>query len=94
MTVKTVNTKKGIFNPLTRAFRDNPYPQYAALQQSPPEFSMGMWIMTKYADVMAVLRDARFSSASVPEITEKKMAEFSLAFPEVTELGRKAIVFT
>jgi cytochrome P450 len=57
---------------------------------------MGMWILTKYADVMAVLRDGRFSSASVPEITEKKMAEFSLAgaCPEVSELGRKAIVFT
>jgi cytochrome P450 len=57
---------------------------------------MGMWILTRYADVMAVLRDARFSSASVPQITEKKMAEYSLtgACPEVSELGRKAIVFT
>ncbi len=89
-----MNGKKGIFNPLTRAFRNNPYPQYEALRQSLPEFSMGMWIMTRYADVMAILRDERFSSASVPEITEKKMAEFSLTYPEVTELGRKAIVFT
>jgi cytochrome P450 len=90
-------TKKSLFNPLTRAFRENPYDLYAALQQqSTPERAMGMWIFTRYADVMAVLRDPRFSSASVPEITEKKMAEFSLAkaCPEVTELGRKAIVFT
>jgi hypothetical protein len=89
-------TRRGIFNPLTRAFRDNPYDLYAALQQSVPEFSMGMWIVTRYADVMAVLRDPRFSSASVPEITEKKMAEYALtgACPEVSELGRKAIVFT
>jgi len=88
--------KKGLFNPLTRSFRANPYSLYAALQQSGPECSMGMWILTRYPDVMAVLRDPRFSSASVPEITEKKMAEFSLAgtCPEVTELGRKAIVFT
>jgi cytochrome P450 len=88
--------KKGLFNPLTRSFRENPYPLYAALRQNPPEHSMGMWIMTRYADVMAVLRDPRFSSASVPEITEKKMAEYSLAgaCPEVSELGRKAIVFT
>jgi cytochrome P450 len=97
MTGSTGTTpKKGLFNPLTRAFRENPYPLYAALQQSPPEYSMGMWIVTRYADVMAVLRDPRFNSASVPEITEKKMAEFSVASacPEVTELGRKAIVFT
>ena len=88
--------KKALFNPLTRSFRENPYDLYRALQQSPPEHSMGMWILTRYADVMAVLRDGRFSSASVPEITEKKMAEFSLAgaCPEVSELGRKAIVFT
>jgi cytochrome P450 len=92
--MNVMNEKKKIFNPLTRAFRNNPYPQYEALRQSVPEFSMGMWIVTRYADVMAILRDDRFSSASVPEITEKKMAEFSLTFPEVTELGRKAIVFT
>ena len=92
----STTTKKSLFNPLTRAFRENPYNLYAALQQSGPEYSMGMWIFTRYADVMAVLRDGRFSSASVPEITEKKMAEFSLAgaCPEVSELGRKAIVFT
>jgi len=92
----STTTKKGLFNPLTRAFRENPYNLYAALRQSLPEHSMGMWIFTRYADVMAVLRDGRFSSASVPEITEKKMAEFSLAgtCPEVSELGRKAIVFT
>ena len=92
----STNTRKGLFNPLTRAFRENPYNLYAALQQAPPEHSMGMWIFTRYSDVMAVLRDGRFSSASVPEITEKKMAEFSLAgaCPEVSELGRKAIVFT
>jgi cytochrome P450 len=91
-----ITTKKGIFNPLTRSFRENPYNLYAALQQSLPEYSMGMWILTRYADVMAVLRDGRFSSASVPQITEKKMAEFALAgtCPEVSELGRKAIVFT
>src|ERR1700722_7113031 len=92
----TTTTRKGLFNPLTRSFRENPYNLYAELQRSAPEHSMGMWIFTRYADVMAVLRDGRFSSASVPQLTEKKMAELSLAgtCPEVSELGRKAIVFT
>jgi cytochrome P450 len=94
--VTSTTTKKGLFNPLARSFRENPYSQYAALRQFLPEYSMGMWIVTRYADVMAILRDPRFNSASVPQITEKRMAEFSLAgaCPEVTQLGRKAIVFT
>src|SRR5689334_17471954 len=85
---------KGLFNPFTREFRENPYKTYAALQQQPPEYSLGMWILTRYADVMAVLKDGRFSSALVPQIAEKRIAEFSVSCPEVSELGRKSIVFT
>ena len=86
--------KKSAFNPFTREFRSNPYKTYALLQQAPPEFSLGMWIFTRYADVMAVLKDGRFSSALVPQIAEKRMAKFSMDCPEVTQLGLKSIVFT
>lgn len=86
--------KKISFNPFTREFRKNPYSVYALLQQAAPEFSLGMWILTRYADVMAVLKDRRFSSALVPQIAEKRLAEFSMNCPEISELGRKSIVFT
>jgi cytochrome P450 len=86
--------RKSLFNPFTREFRENPYKTYAALQQQPPEYCLGMWVLTRYADVMAVLKDGRFSSALVPQIAEKRIAEFSVSCPEVSELGRKSIVFT
>jgi len=94
--MSATGTKKAVFNPLSKAFRTNPYPFYAELQQSLPQQFGGIWVFTRYADVVALLKDGRFNSASVPQITEKKMAEYSLAgqCPEVTQLGLKAIVFT
>ena len=50
------------------AFRADPYPGYAALREAGPihwseEFFGGAWLLTRHADVEAVLRDAaRFSA--------------------------------
>jgi len=50
------------------AFRADPYPAYAALREAGPihwseEFFGGAWLLTRHADVEAVLRDAaRFSA--------------------------------
>jgi cytochrome P450 len=50
------------------AFRAHPYPTYAALREAGPihwsdEFFGGAWLLTRHADVEAVLRDsARFSA--------------------------------
>ncbi len=50
------------------AFRADPYPTYAALREAGPihwsdEFFAGAWLLTRHADVEAVLRDAvRFSA--------------------------------
>ncbi|MEO5736445.1 MAG: cytochrome P450 [Variovorax sp.] len=50
------------------AFRADPYPSYAALREAGPihwseEFFGGAWLLTRHADVEAVLRDAvRFSA--------------------------------
>lgn len=48
------------------AFKANPYPTYARLRQESPVHRMslpdgsGMWLITRYADVAAVLKDPRF----------------------------------
>ncbi len=50
------------------AFRTDPYPTYAALREAGPihwseEFFGGAWLLTRHADVEAVLRDSvRFSA--------------------------------
>jgi cytochrome P450 len=55
------------FNPWDKSFRDNPYPYYRALLDGSPRtidlFGEPAVIVTRYADVTAILRDyARFSS--------------------------------
>jgi cytochrome P450 len=55
------------FNPWDKSFRDNPYPYYRALLEGSPRtidlFGQPAVIVTRYADVTAILRDwARFSS--------------------------------
>ena len=53
---------------INAAFRADPYPTYAALREAGPihwseEFFGGAWLLTRHADVEAVLRDAeRFSA--------------------------------
>jgi hypothetical protein len=54
------------YNPLTPEIRANPYPLYRQLrEQDPIHWSelMASWVLTRYDDVVAVLRDPRFSTA-------------------------------
>jgi len=48
-------------------FQDDPYPVYEAMREAGPvhwseDFFGGAWVVTRYADVEMVLRDARFSA--------------------------------
>ncbi|GAA2608137.1 cytochrome P450 [Actinomadura fulvescens] len=50
------------FNPLDPEFAANPYPHFQRLQHDSPvvRTPAGIWYVTRYHDVAAVLRDARF----------------------------------
>ncbi len=53
------------FNPTTRAFLADPYPVYRRLRERDPIHRIGWlpgYVLSRYADVSAVLRDVRFSS--------------------------------
>ena len=54
------------YNPLTASMAANPYPGYARLRESSPVHRsrlLGAWIVTRYADVDAILRDhARYAN--------------------------------
>src|SRR6266542_2412300 len=56
------------FNPLSASFRSDPYPVYHMLRAKDPvhwsELAQG-WILTRYTDVISVLRDPRFSNQDV-----------------------------
>ncbi|MFN0092079.1 MAG: cytochrome P450 [Acidimicrobiales bacterium] len=57
-----------VWNPLDPAFIANPYPAYAALRERDPmhQLPIGGYLVTRYADVLAVHRDSRLSSTEPP----------------------------
>ena len=64
-------------------------------EHDPVQRSMGMWILTRYADVMSVMTDRTFSSALIPAEAKsraEKLGETDIGLIE--RLGQKAIVFT
>ena len=56
------------FNPMLPEYLVNPYPQFHRLRQEDPihwSSTLGVWVLTRYADVQAALRDPRFSCMGV-----------------------------
>jgi pimeloyl-[acyl-carrier protein] synthase len=55
-------TAEPVFNPRLPEFHANPYPFYHALREKDPvhQTPMGFWVLTRYDDVVASLRDPRF----------------------------------
>jgi cytochrome P450/class 3 adenylate cyclase len=51
-----------LFDPALPEFHANPYPFYHRLRLQDPvhQSAMGFWVVTRYSDVVTVLRDARF----------------------------------
>src|SRR5918996_1105814 len=55
-------TSEVLFNPFLPEFHADPYPFYRQLREQDPvhQTPMGFWVLTRYDDCVAVLRDARF----------------------------------
>jgi cytochrome P450 len=50
------------FDPTSTAFKENPYPIYTELREQTPLYwddALGLWVVSRYADVSALLRDRR-----------------------------------
>lgn len=62
------------FNPYDPAFQANPYPLYHQLRSVEPihQSFKGMWVVTRYADAKAVLRDPRFCVDKMPNSVKHK----------------------
>lgn len=60
---------KVIFDPSTPAWMADPYSAYQALRETEPVHwsdGLGHWVLTRYEDVVSVLRDARFTATNRP----------------------------
>ena len=84
------------FNPFDHHFRANPYPTYHALRRHDAVHrEMGMWVLTRYADVVAVLRDQRFLCGLIPRQIERQAARLHVTdYEAFLQLAHHSIVFT
>ncbi|HXJ36285.1 MAG TPA: cytochrome P450 [Candidatus Eisenbacteria bacterium] len=66
------------YDPLDPIVRQDPYPYYAALRREAPVHQvpgLGIWAVSRHADVLAVLRDhERFSSAAMAAVVRRPAA--------------------
>jgi cytochrome P450 len=72
-----------IFNPLAAGFREDPYPFYRKLRETDPFhrcYPASGWVLSRYDDVLAVLRDPRFGA------DERHLARY----PRVAAMIRRA----
>jgi pimeloyl-[acyl-carrier protein] synthase len=76
------------FNPLARSFRVDPYAVYRRLRETDPfhrSRAVGGWVLTRHADVSAVLRDPKYlvEGRKLPRVRRK--LEKQLAAGEITQ---------
>jgi cytochrome P450 len=55
------------FNPMDPEFLENPYPMYHRLRREAPVYQspLGFWVLTRYEDVVAALRDPRLTKEPI-----------------------------
>ena len=65
------------FNPLLPEFIADPYPFYARLRAEDPvhHSPLGLWVLSRYADALLVLRDPRFGRAGYDQIIEARFGD-------------------
>ena len=61
--VTAVTVSDVVFNPFDPGFDANPYEQYDAIRAAAPvyETPFGIWLLTRYDDVLRILRDPELS---------------------------------
>lgn len=87
------------FNPFSPEFRRDPYPVYAALRaREPVKRVVGSWMISRHADVLAVLRGRQFSSSRIPDLVKRRGGGLERAaagdYDGIESFIAKAIVFT
>ena len=73
-----------LFNPLDPSFRADPYPTYARLRAEDPvhQATFGVWVISRYADCVAVLKDPLASSDMSNSEAYRRAREQGLIDPD------------
>jgi pimeloyl-[acyl-carrier protein] synthase len=70
------------FDPMDPEFIEDPYPTYHRLRREDPVFQspLGFWVLTRYEDVVAALRDPRLAKQAIASVVA---ARFGTPVPAV-----------
>jgi cytochrome P450 len=62
------------FNPMDPEFIADPYPTYHRMRTAEPvhQSPMGFWVLTRYEDVVAALRDPRLEKEAIPAFVAER----------------------
>jgi len=85
--VRALNPLMGKFNPFLPEYRVDPYPFYARLRREAPVYFSPVlrgYILTRHADVTALLEDKRFSAERDKSTLFQRMKPFQNLAPEFT----------
>lgn len=84
------------FNPLDPAFRACPYPTYARLRVEAPYLrTLGTLVLTRYRDVLEVLKSRQFSVDLIPKTILRHAGQLGVGgTAQVDRFIRNSIVFT
>ena len=65
------------FNPMDPEFVANPYPTYHRLRAEDPvhHSPLGFWVLTRYEDVVAALRDPRFAKEAIAALRGRALRQ-------------------
>lgn len=72
------NQSLSLSNLLRPEIRANPYPLYHQIRSADPvhwDEPMGFWVLTRYTDIVAALRDSRFSKAQGMAVALNRLPE-------------------
>lgn len=78
------------FNPMDPEFVADPYPMYRRLRTEDPvhRSPLGFWVLTRYEDVVAVLRDGRFAKEAIAEFVAKRLGAEAMVGVGISMLDR------
>ncbi len=79
----------GLWNPFHPERLRDPYPGYRALQERAPVYRnplLRVWILSRYADVSAVLRDPSFSVRRLESAAVRRLGAFQKLRPDFREM--------
>ena len=78
------------FNPLDSDFVADPYPTYHRLRREDPVHlsPLGFWVLTRYEDVVAILRDGRAAKEAIQEVVAAKLGIQASARTALSMLDR------